>query len=228
MFSGRRESVVRHIMNPRIHGGHGRVISYTEYVAGIQMGIYRPVDSFYRQRNRGANGTLLGRLCEPDSYLDKLLREIEVKQIERHADVIVNAHAIFSKRISMANSTEVPNVSRFSFTRDDIFGISGYICSTCFTIKPAVLLYSSFSNMEERSPIIKFIDSCHTCTSQMTNKERNHYLKYNLVNGIAPLLFNWIRLFWPEDQKMKLVAVRVNELEIESPGDCPATLPPNS
>lgn len=163
MFSGRRESVVRHIMNPRIHGGHGRVISYTEYVAGIQMEIYRPVDSFYKQRNRGANGTLLGRLCEPDSYLDKLLREIGVKQIERH--VIVNAHAIFSKRISMANSTEVPNVSRFSFTRDDIFGISGYICSTCFTIKPAVLLYSSFSNMEERSPIIKFIDSCHTCTS---------------------------------------------------------------
>jgi hypothetical protein len=82
--------------------------------------------------------------------------------------------------------------------------------------------------MLERSPIIKFIDSCHTCNSQMTNKERNHYLKYNLVNGIAPLLFNWIRLFWPEDQKMKLVAVRVNELEIESPGDCPATLPPNS
>ena len=52
---GARASV-RHIMNPRIHGGHGRVISYTEYVAGIQMGIYRPADSIYRQRNRVRTG----------------------------------------------------------------------------------------------------------------------------------------------------------------------------
>jgi hypothetical protein len=126
----------------------------------------------------------------------------------------------------MANSTVVPNVPRFSFAREDVFGITGYICPTCFTIKSAVFLYSSFSNMLERSPIIKFIDSCHTCNSQMTNKERNHYLKYNLVNGIAPLLLNWIKVFWPEDQKMKLVAIRVNELDIESPGDCPAILPP--
>ncbi len=226
MCSGRRESVVRHIRNPRIHGGQGRVITYTEYVAGIQMGIYRPTDSINRQRYRGANGMLSRRLYETDSYIDKLYRKIEEKKLERDADTIVNPPpAISSKMRSTANLAEGPNRSSFSFTTQDVFGISGYICRSCFTIKPAIYLYSSNFTLQDRSPTVKFVDPCHNCSSHMTNEEKQYYLDYNLGHGITPLLFNWTKVFWPQDQKMKLIAIRVNGLEIESPGDRPDTLP---
>ena len=74
--------------------------------------------------------------------------------------------------------------------------------------------------------MIKFLDPCDSCTSQMTNEDKYRCLNYNLANGIPTLLFNWIRVFWPEDQKMKLVPIRINKLKMESPGDCPDTLPP--
>ncbi len=134
--------------------------------------------------------------------------------------------AISSRMRSTANFAEGPNKSSFSFTTQDIFGLTGYICWSCFTIKPAVFLYSNNSTLQDRSPTVKYMDPCHNCTSQMTNGERKHYLDYNLGHGITPLLFDWIKAFWPQDQKMKLIAIRVNELEIESPGDRPNTLPP--
>ena len=179
---------------------------------GVQTGTYRPVDNIYRQRDRGANDALSGRRCEPYSFVDKLFRKIEAIRIDKLADAIVNPPALSSQGIRKTNSTAVPVVSRFTFPSQDIFGISGYLCQTCFTINPAVFLYSSTFNMQDRSSIVNFVDPCPNCTSQMTSEEKNHYLCYNLSNGIAPLLFNWIRVFWPEDQKMKLIAIRVSEL----------------
>ena len=40
MSSARRTSVVRHIYNPNIHGGQGKVLPFTEYVAGRRDGTY--------------------------------------------------------------------------------------------------------------------------------------------------------------------------------------------
>jgi hypothetical protein len=41
MSSARRTSVVRHIDNPNIHGGEGKILPFTEYVAGRREGKYR-------------------------------------------------------------------------------------------------------------------------------------------------------------------------------------------
>lgn len=111
--------------------GRARVISYTEYLAGVQTGTYRPVDNIYRQRDRGANDALSGRRCEPYSFVDKLFRKIEAIRIDKLADAIVNPSALSSQGIRKTNSTAVPVVSRFTFPSQDIFGISGYLCQTC-------------------------------------------------------------------------------------------------
>jgi hypothetical protein len=50
----------------------------------------------------------------------------------------------------------------------------------------------------------------------MSNEEKNHYLAYNLNYGIAPILFDWIRVFWGGQQRMKLIAIRVSDPEVES------------
>ena len=41
MSSARRTSVQRHILNPNIHGGGARAISFAEYSAGITSGKYK-------------------------------------------------------------------------------------------------------------------------------------------------------------------------------------------
>jgi hypothetical protein len=224
MNSGRKQSVIRHIRNPRIHNGHSRVIPFVEYVAGVQSGIYRPADSVFRQKYRDANGTLLTNPSEHESYFDKHYRKVEEKKLEREADTIVNPPppSIFYKMRSTANVNEGTKGSSFSFARQDVFGISGYICKSCFTMKPAIFLYS---NNHTRSPTVKFIDPCLNCNSQMTNEEKKHFLDYNLCNGITPLLFNWIKVYWPQDQKMKLITIRVNKSEIGSLDNYPETLP---
>jgi hypothetical protein len=59
----------------------------------------------------------------------------------------------------------------------------------------------------------------------MTNVEKKHFLDYKLCNGITPLLFNWINVYWPQDQKMKLIAIKVNKSEIGTLDNYPETLP---
>jgi hypothetical protein len=50
MASGRRESVQRHINNPKKHNGNARVISFVEYLAGLASGAYSIVSNPSRTR----------------------------------------------------------------------------------------------------------------------------------------------------------------------------------
>jgi hypothetical protein len=62
------------------------------------------------------------------------------------------------------------------------------------------------------------LDSCVTCSTQMNAEERSYYLNYNLTNGITPILFRWIREYWSDFDRLKLIARRISSLKIESPG----------
>jgi hypothetical protein len=53
MSSGRRYSMQRHIDNQNIHGGKGRIVPYSEYLAGVNSGLYNPsIDSLVNTQKR--------------------------------------------------------------------------------------------------------------------------------------------------------------------------------
>jgi hypothetical protein len=76
MISGRKESEIRHIVNPRIHAGHALAIPYVDYIASFKIGI--PVFSsahLYRSRNKSIRGPLING----ESLFDKIWEKIEEK-----------------------------------------------------------------------------------------------------------------------------------------------------
>jgi hypothetical protein len=81
MISGRRESVVRHINNPRIHAGQALAVPYIEFISRSKNGT--PVASsayVYRSRIK-TNGSPLVE----ETFYDKLAKRIEEINLEKLA-----------------------------------------------------------------------------------------------------------------------------------------------
>jgi hypothetical protein len=81
MISGKRESVVRHINNPRIHAGQALAVPYIEFISRSKNGT--PVASsayVYRSRIK-TNGSPLVE----ETFYDKLAKRIEEINLENLA-----------------------------------------------------------------------------------------------------------------------------------------------
>jgi len=86
MISGRRESVVRHINNPRIHAGQALAVPYIEFISRSKNGT--PVASsayVYRSRIK-TNGSPLVE----ETFYDKLAKRIEEINLEKLVERITN------------------------------------------------------------------------------------------------------------------------------------------
>jgi hypothetical protein len=92
------------------------------------------------------------------------------------------------------------------------------MCRSCLMIKPAILTYSCNPKRQSESTNIAYVDSCANCSTQMSKEEKSYYINYNLVNGIRPLLFSLIREYWPDFDRLKLIARRISNLKTKSPG----------
>jgi hypothetical protein len=90
MCSGRKESVLRHINNRRIHNGRAIPIPYIGYLAGLHRGLYgHPTAHRYLQRNRNfpkSTSEFTGR-----TFFDKLQEKVAEKAIEKFADYFVGS-----------------------------------------------------------------------------------------------------------------------------------------
>lgn len=76
MISGRKESIIRHIVNPCIHAGHALAVPYVDYIASFKTGI--PVFSsahLHRSRNKSIRRPLISE----ESLFDKIWEKIEEK-----------------------------------------------------------------------------------------------------------------------------------------------------
>jgi hypothetical protein len=124
MTSGRKESVRRHIRNPRIHSGNARIIPYIEYVAGLQVGIYQPIHNLYRQRHRESDQSLLGSEAS-NTLEDKIYRRVQEKTLDKIADGIVNRQWTFNHtpRRNRKSSPAAAKISRPTYLKQDIFRI---------------------------------------------------------------------------------------------------------
>jgi hypothetical protein len=135
MWSGRRESVLRHITNPRIHDGRAIPIPYLEYVAGFQNGLYgQPAAYQYFRRNRNIHQGMT--MLTERTYLDKFAEKYSEKAIEKLADNAVEF--AFGQNRTLIPSQR-PNQKAFSargfyFSKKRILGMGGYVCRSCMTL----------------------------------------------------------------------------------------------
>jgi hypothetical protein len=86
MASGRRESVQRHINNPRIHDGNAIAIPFVQYLAGLTGGAYphnirnpfrpRAARGFRNPDEQQMKGSFFDRIQEREKTIDKIAEKI--------------------------------------------------------------------------------------------------------------------------------------------------------
>jgi hypothetical protein len=210
MSSSRKESVIRHIANPRIHNGRAQAIPYTDYIVGVRNGIYSPSSAhLYRIRN-------LSHQLPDDHFEESFSDKIEKKVEERFIDMIAEKLVKPSSNQDVPAHTpaveksayRIPQAAALSLPPESIFGIAGYICESCLVIKPKIILFTSsvpYSSIE-----VCPVQTCHRQGSGMSKDDEIFYLNFNKMYGYGTAaLTRWIRGYWSDNTKMKIIAIRL-------------------
>jgi len=211
MTSSRKESVMRHIANPRIHNGRAQVIPYTDYLTGLRDGIYPPSTAHLYRIRRLSNQVPDDQFGE--SILDKINKKVEEKYIDTMAEKLVKpsfnqlepSHApAFAK-----SAYRIPQPVSLSLPPESIFGITGYLCNNCLVIKHKIILFNS--TVDNRSSLSEIypIQTCHRQGSEMSKEDETLRLNYYKMYGYAPALIRWIRGYWSDSKKMKIIAIKL-------------------
>jgi hypothetical protein len=203
---------MRHIANPRIHNGRAQAIRYTDYLAGLRDGIYSPSTAHLCRMRRLPNQV-------PDeqsgqSLSDRIEKKVEEKFIDTIAEKLVKpsynqlepSHA----RAVAKSAYRIPQPAALSLPPESIFGITGYVCEHCLVIKPKIILFTKFA--DNRSGLVEIypVQTCHRQASEMSKEDETFYLNYNKTYGYgttAPT--RWIRGYWSDSMKMKIIAFRL-------------------
>jgi len=104
MASGRRESVQRHINNPKKHNGNARVISFVEYLAGLAAGAYSIVSNPLRTRPPYDVRNPEDQQTK-GSFFDRIQEKVEEKMIDRIAEKAANQTMSSSPFLSIPNNS---------------------------------------------------------------------------------------------------------------------------
>jgi hypothetical protein len=210
MVSGRSESVVRHVRNPRIHGGQAAVIPFVDYIVMSKnratvsscAHMYRSrIDSVFRKPIAGA------------TFFDKVqkkIQEIKVEMIAKNLTDPSSSCFHYGQYVpTFAFPLQRPVVTRVThYLGENIFAIRGHLCSKCLTIKPTIYVYGSAAKAN-LSCISYPIDKECVTKHNMSSSERNEYLKHNTTNGFPTIVREWVRTLWSSNLSMRITALKV-------------------
>jgi hypothetical protein len=207
MASGRRESVQRHINNPKKHNGNARVISFVEYLAGLASGAYSIVSNPSRTR-APYNVRNLEDQQTKGSFFDRIQKKVEEKILDKIAENAANQTMPSPPSLSTPNISYLIHQQSFSYPGENIFGIGDYVCPNCYFIKPIIYPYKIVSN----GPLIQSqVYPMRACYGNRDGspQERIEYLNYIGINGFPTVLQTWVRKIWSNGKKMKLRSLQI-------------------
>lgn len=200
---------MRHIRNPRIHGGQATAIPFVDYVVMSKdratvsscAFIYRSrINSIYREPAAGA------------TFYDKIQKKIEEINVEMIAKRLTNSSSWFYYEQYLprfAFPVQRPVVTRVThYVGEKIFAIRGHLCSKCLIIKPMIYAYGSTAKAN-LSSISYPIDKECTTKHNMSSSERHDYLKQNTTNGFPTVVREWVRTLWSSNLSMRITALKV-------------------
>lgn len=210
MASGRRESVQRHIINPRIHNGKANAIPFVQYLAGLAKGMYPHIihNPFKARAGNGIRNHDEQQM--KGSFFDRIQERVREKTIDKIAEDIANHRSSLPPFLFMPNITYPIQQPPFSYPGENIFGICGYICDKCLAIKPIIFSYSITSNDHyTQSLVYPAQQFCPSNRDYRSPQEKMDYIRYNKTNGFPTALQAWIRGIWSKGQNMKLISLQI-------------------
>jgi hypothetical protein len=215
MISGRKESVIRHINNPRIHVGRAIAIPYVDYISRFKNGT--PVSSSaYLNRSR------IKFMHRPpiveETFYDKLVKKIEEINVEKFAEGFTNTGSMwlhqgrFPPRFPLGPlRSMLKQVTHY--TGGNIFAIRGRLCPKCTTIEPIIYGYGSAVNASLSSILYPMHPRC-TDTHGMSSSAIRDSLKLYTSKGFPEIVRDWVKILWSSSLRMRITALKVPGSEL--------------
>jgi hypothetical protein len=214
MASGRKESIQRHIDNPRIHNGNANVVPYVQYVAGLARGAY-PCNIHNSFKPKIAHA-----FRNPDeqrvnaSFFDRIQEKIYEKMVDKIAEEAVSPTITTTMATSLLppfpNFTYPIYQPPIRYPRENMLDIGGYLCKKCFFLAPIFYLYSTVSTDRSTHSLVYPSHLCKGKSNLKSPQEQIDRIRYTEANGFPRALLTWIRSIWSNGQKMKLISLRIH------------------
>jgi hypothetical protein len=189
MYSGRKESVVRHIRNKNVHNGYASVIPFIDSLIARRSG-------FYAGQYEGRKN-LVRHLNTGFELFQKVLPE---KMAEKMAEKWVSNSPQFQLQPSYPLPLIYNHLDNFFADAENLFAIEASICN--LAIEPVKILYA-----ESHRPV-KIIFCSHLNPSTGFQQEQD-LPQYGFVSSLK----SWVDYVLPTIKQKKIVALRIPETE---------------
>jgi hypothetical protein len=220
MHSSRKYSIKRHIQN--LHNGNGQIVSFVNYIAGSQTGIYpQGLPPTYVKKSSS-----IPKTRPMDILQNELLKAIAWKSVNKktsyhlpHQTPLPNHQQIFANQFqasptpSYYQSPPVPLFSSqgFVFKLEDIFGFEVRICDKCSTIKPIMICYA---NEGEVGQVRIGMTCCNSIELPYNCKKVNENGQQKFLRILKNLADQWTKINNDNNKKTCAVALKLSLDEI--------------
>ncbi|HEV2876930.1 MAG TPA: hypothetical protein VGW09_06630 [Nitrososphaeraceae archaeon] len=131
MYSGRKESVLRHIRNKNVHNGYASVIPFVDSLTVRQS-------SSYRGQYEGRKNLF----SHPITGFEHFQKALSEKLAEKLAEKWVSARPQFQPQPSYPQPSIHNHLNSFFADTEYLFGIEARICNLSSVIEPLKILYT--------------------------------------------------------------------------------------
>lgn len=205
MYSSRKYSVERHIQN--LHKGNGHIVSFVDYIAGRQAGIYpNGLPPTYVKKN-GVTGIPTARPM--DIMQKELLKALAWKSVNNK-----NPYDLAQQMLAyQAPSVPLFSSQGFVLRSEDIFGFEVHPCEKCSTIKPIAICYANEG--DETGRIRIGMTCCNSIQLPHSDKEIGEVEQQIYLEILKNLVDLWTANN-QNNEKTVLVALKLSSDEIKT------------
>ena len=209
MWSGRKESVRRHIDNPNIHMGNGIAISFSDSLLKRLTGATFPNPLTSASYNR-RNSNLFPNT--PEKMFAMFEKAYSQKIADKIADKIVNFDITYQTQPAYYDyNVPNPNYTNDFYTSiKDLYGLEMHVCPKCLMIEPAKISYAK----GEPSAGIRSSISLPCCPppNYESESQKGQHQRVPMESRIYPHLKKWLDCLKPSLKDRTIVAIPVPQL----------------
>ena len=190
MYSSRKYSVERHIQN--LHNGNGQIVSFVDYIAGRQAGIYpHGLPPTYVKKNSVTGIPKTSPMAIMQKELFKALAWKSVNN-KKSYDLAQQMPFLNHQQIFAYQDPSVPlffSSQGFVPKSEDIFGFEVHLCEKCSTIRPITICYAN--EVDEAGQVRIGMTCCNSIQLTHTSKEVNEVEQQMYLKTLKNLVDVW-------------------------------------